>query len=332
MGLTGEMLNKGETLFVQGKTPDGFYLLNSGSLEILYASEEYVGLDSAIILDKSQRVGFISGKSLILGFSDFCIGPYQKSIRATENCSIVKYPLNEKGFQDIVKKDPAKAVTLVRQLYKKINELVNETVKTSKLYENISMLLDNIEIIYSVLSESDVYPNLHAEAELLFAKFRSNNGNVPDKINAKFLITNNGGYIDKIYRYSDSLPADLTVTYNDSLNSIGKLYDKINSILESLFGSENSWASYLADIGGMEWKNSGKLSPDFFKNFLSLIVKINSIYFPLFGKKLTEVFPGVNLINSIHKTSKKADSVKLADDENNSLENRIRNFKINFSV
>jgi len=75
----------------------------------------------------------------------------------------------------------------------------------------------------------------------------------------------------------------------DRIEKIGHFADKELTIL---FGDSDSWASYLIDQGGItEWERSGRFEPDFLKNFLSILVKVNGLYEELTGRKMTALFP-----------------------------------------
>jgi len=91
-------LKAGDILFVQGENPSGLFMLQEGTLEILSASDEYDGLDRSIIISKSVRVGLLSGRALLSGFSAHLTGAYRKSVRAMTDASLARYPLPRGGI------------------------------------------------------------------------------------------------------------------------------------------------------------------------------------------------------------------------------------------
>ncbi len=332
----GDLIKKGETLFVQGDIPGGIYLLQSGSMEILSASDEFNGLDKSIILAKSRRVGIIKGKSIIPSFSMGLVEPSKKSVRAIEDSYISKYPLKEGGFRGIAGRDQAQALAILKQLYKRFNISLNELEKFKKLYINLSRISDNLALIYRELSITNASEKLHLKSEKLYNEYNSSGGAFPSPISAKFLVSDNSSSLNKKYQ----IPGDFSVingnknfisfagsflevdpsvvravfksessialqlfdaVSSDFINTVDLiegLYGLIEKELDDLFGNDASWTSYLVDGGGFsEWENSGKLEREFIKNFLKIVVKINSVFEELTGKKLTEDYPGIKKIH-----------------------------------
>ncbi|MCP4131081.1 MAG: cyclic nucleotide-binding domain-containing protein [bacterium] len=349
----GNVLKKGEILFLQGTMPDGLYLLQQGSLEILLASEEFNGLDADIILSKSRRVGTIKGKTLVSGFSKLFTGPNTMTVRAAEDSSITRYPIKNGGFKAIAAGDISQTATILRQLYNVLNICTNDAGKFIKLYQNVSRVNDNISLIYKELSESNAAPDLDDKAETLHIEFTANKGTIPEKFSAKFLIAPNDQlfgqnydlkeekrvveekqeYYDFIKRFLKLDPAlfksilksdpaigvtmfsVLSEALENTLTLVDSIYEHMEKELAQLFAGEASWSVYLADKGGGdEWKNSERLDPAFFKNYLSLIVKINSVYEEMTGKKMTEVYPGIKKIHQYYTTKKPAGAREAAEE------------------
>jgi len=342
-----ELLKSGATLFVQGETPMEIFSLNSGSLEVLSASAEFNGLDPSIILSKSRRISVIRGKTVIAGFSSLMRGPYLKSVRALEDSYISRYPLGPNGFRDVIVTDLSMAANILRQLFNRVNVTVSEAGKFAKLYQNICMIGDNLAIVYKVLSGSGAPAALDSKAEMLVKNFSSSAAQMPQQFSAKFLITDNSRYLSRRYEvpgesldsmmkkdatvlvkkllqmegpvFGAVIKSDVSIAesifeilsdlYMRCLDRIESMHDQLDREMRSLFGGEESLSTYLVQGSGFEvWRNSGRLSDDFVKNLLSLLVKINAIYEEVAGKKLTAVYPGIRFIHQYYTNRVPADA------------------------
>jgi len=340
-----EQIKSGEILFIQGDLPRDLMFLQSGSLEILSASAEYDGLDREIIISKSKRLSILKGKTLIPGLSENLTGPYKKSVRALEDSYITKYSLGGDGFKGVISSDQAQAATVLRQLYNRLNLTINETTKFARLHQNISMVGDNLALIYKELSQSNAADDLDSKAEMLHNNYSSSGGQIPEQFTAKFLVTDNSRYLSRRYEVPGESPellfkqeycsflkkilklqpaifnamikanseiaedmyGFLSGLYMKSLTRIETIYDLLNRELAKIFGQDSSWSSYLVDNNGFdEWISSNRLNADFVKNFLSLLVKINSIYEDITGVKLTADYPGIKMIHQYYTTSRTA--------------------------
>ncbi len=338
-----ESLKSGDVLFVQGETPSEMYMLNSGTLEILSTSDEFNGLDRDIIISKSTRVGLIKGKSLVSGLSRLYTAPYVKSVRAVEDSSVTRYPLRNGGFKGIIVSDVSQALTVLRQLYSSLNTAMSNLSRYAKLYQTLSIMNDNMAIMYIAMSETNASDDLHTRAESINTKYKANSGPEPETYDTRFLITDNGRFLKKRYELPDGnlyttvdkktsdlimrflkldqnvfksiIKADpvigmnmfeiLTDNYINLLNRIERIQEFIDNELKVLFGDDNSWTYYLADSGGLnEWTNSGKLSRDFLKNFQSLINKINVMYNELTGSGLVHSYPALKKFNELYTEEK----------------------------
>ena len=337
-----QQLKSGDVLFVKGEKPNGLYMLLGGTVEILSASDEYDGLDRSIVLSKSKRTGVLAGKTLLSGFADHLTGPYRRSVRAVTDCEVVKYPLPPSGIQGFADTDPGQALNILKHLYGNIKSINGVIARFTKLYQTACIMVDNMGILYKEMSETNACERLHNAAGDLHNRFRSKRGPVPEKFDARFLIADNGAYLGKEYRLPEAVAghsgtkfddfvlrtlqldqnvvvsmfkADATMassmydglleSFTDTLERVGKIGHYVDKEMAILFGDSDSWTSYLMDSGGMaEWERSPKYAPDFLKNLLTLLVKVNGLYEELTGRKLTALFPSIRKIHSHYSSAK----------------------------
>ncbi len=338
-----EVLKNGQIILLQGQVPVDFVMLHSGSVEILGASDEYNGLGSDIIISKSHRVAVIKTNGLISGLNSTPDQPYRKSLRAAGEVTVSRIPFSGGSFQSMAAADPMTIVNILRQLYSRSSVSISESGKLGKLFQNISMISDNLSLIYKEISQSNAAEELHSRAEMLHGNFSSSGGNLPEQFTARFLVTDNSRFLSRRYEIPgeslDSinrgemaefmkkllrLPPKITGTmvrtdpaiaidmYRMMADVYLKVLDRIDTAAESidrelgnLFGESASWSEYLVAGNGLkEWNASGRLSPDFLKNFLSLLVKINGLYEEMMGCKMTAICPGIRQIHQCFTTQK----------------------------
>ncbi len=337
-----EQLKSGDVLFAQGEKPSCLYMLQGGTIEILSASDEYDGLDRSIVLSKSKRTGTLPGKTLLSGFAPRLTGPYRRSVRAVTDCQVTKYPLPASGIQGFADSDPGQALNILKHLFGNIKTVSGVITRFAKLYQTVCVITDNMGLLYKEMSETNASERLHHAAEDLHNRYRANRGPLPAQFDARFLITDNGRYIGKEYRLPEAVADDAGTKFDDfilrtlqldqnvvvsmfkadatmaasmydgllesfinTLERVGTISHYVDKEFAILFGEQDSWASYLMDSGGMtEWERSEKYSPDFLKNFLSLMVKVNSLYEELTGRKLTALFPSIRKIHAHYSSSK----------------------------
>jgi CRP-like cAMP-binding protein len=335
-------MRPGDLLFIQGEAANGLYMLQSGTVEVLSASDEYNGLDRSIILSKSRRVGLLSGKTLLPGFSAHLTGPYMKSVRAVTDAAVTRFSVPAGGIQGFADSDPGQTLNILKHLYNNINAISVIIAKYTKLYQTVCMMADNMAIMYREMSETNACERLHHAAENLHAKFKSKGGAMPRPADARFLITDNSSYLGKKYLLpeavqehahtkfddfilrtlqleqnvvvsmfrSDSSMASsmydgLTESFIGALDRVEKICHYVDNELAILFRDSDSWTSYLMDSGGIgEWERSGKCSPDFVKNLLSLLVKVNALYEELTGRKMTSLFPSIRKIHAYYSSGR----------------------------
>jgi hypothetical protein len=342
MAGSAEQLKNGSVLFVQGEKPAGLFMLQSGTVEILSASDEYDGLDRGIVLSRSKRTGTLAGKALLSGFSAHLTGPYLKSVRAITDCEVVRYPLPGAGIQSYADSDPGQALNILKHLYGNIKAIGGIIARFTRLYQTACIMVDNMGILYKEMSETNASERLHHAAEEVHNRYKSKRGPVPAQFDARFLVTDNGTYLGKEYRLPEAVSEQAATRSDDfilktlqleqnvvesmfrsdatmashmydglienfmaTLERIEKISHYIDTELAILFGEHDSWTSYLMDSGGItEWERSGKCAPDFLKNLLTLLVKVNGLYEELTGRKLTALFPSIKKIHAYYQSGR----------------------------
>lgn len=335
-------LKAGDILFVQGENPSGLFMLQEGTLEILSASDEYDGLDRSIIISKSVRVGLLSGRALLSGFSAHLTGAYRKSVRAMTDASLARYPLPRGGIQGFADSDPGQALNILKHVYNNIKAVNGIIAKYARLYQTLCMMSDNMALMYREMSETNACERLHRAAEDLHRKYKSKGGAFPAEFDARFLINDGSPFLEKKYQLPEAVKEHPQTKYDDfilktlqleqnvvvsmfrsdatmaasmydglteslmaSLDRVEKIRHYIDNELAVLFGDDDSWASYLVDRGGVnEWERSGKCSADFIKNLLGLLVKLNALYEELTGRKMTALFPGIRKIHGHYSSAR----------------------------
>ena len=337
-----ELIKKGDVLILQGDEPRFLYYLHEGALEILSCPSEYEGLDREIIISKSTRVGTVSPNTLISGLSILFTEPYQKSIRALEDSQITKYPIKEGGFKQLAMEDQALSVNILGHLFKRFELSISDASKYIRLYQNLTKISDNLALILKELSAVITDDKLLGKVEPLYETYQNNGGEFPSLFDAKFLIADNGNILKKNYNFP-GLPLESLIdlkqlSFFKKILNIGsvileamikdkpdvaiymfevvsdnllKVLDRIeavaNEIEEELavfFGSESSWTSFLVDQKGFNaLMTSGRIDIDFLKNFISVFVKLNSIYQDISGKTIVEKHPGFKKLHSFYASA-----------------------------
>ncbi|HQL44522.1 MAG TPA: cyclic nucleotide-binding domain-containing protein [Spirochaetota bacterium] len=322
-----EKIRKGEILITQGEEPRFIYYLQSGSVEILSAPSEYEGLDSTIIVDKSKRVGIINEKTVIAGLSLLFTEPYKKTIRATEDCVVKKYPLREGGFRQIVMDDPSFAAVLLTHVIKRFEVSLTDVKRYTLLYQNLCRVNDNFSLIAGELADN-LPDTLSQRAGDLYRTYAQNGGDFPSRIDAKFIVQDNSNLLKKKYTFP-GLPVEnlidsnqcnflkkivtmdnqllITMFQNDPTipvymfncisENLVKLLDRIESIhneidveMDYLFGKDG-FIAYLIDKQKFKlWVASGRVSDGLLKGFMSIANKIHQFYQEISGEKLSEKF------------------------------------------
>ena len=325
-------LKKGEVLFLQGENPVKLYMLQEGEIEILSAPEEFLGLDSDIITEKSIRVCSIKGRAMLVGFSGLLTSEYGKSARAVIDSEIVEFPLSQGGFKGVAQRDINGSINMLRQIFNNFVISQTQLKKAVSLHIRLSQIEDNLLLIYNVLSSGNGPENFNKRSEDLFSIFSFNKGRIPDSVSADFLIEDKSALLKK--SYSDkmikevigsdyvelikkilkldpqvmagiikadpeipvSIFSSVAAALNGVLDNVHDVMDKLNQKAKLLFGGSDSWAAYFTKMNGIkDWNSSGNISPDFFGNMMKVNSKLDLMYSELTGKRLA-AFPGYNAL------------------------------------
>ncbi|MGL4370272.1 MAG: hypothetical protein ACRCUT_11475, partial [Spirochaetota bacterium] len=183
--------SKGDILVLQGEASPWLYYLMAGSVEILSAPAEYAGLDKSIITEHSVRVGLINEKTFIAGISG-------KTIRAMDNVTVQKFS-GEGGFSRFALEDPARGVTLLSHLFRRLELTFADLSKVVKLYQNLCVVGDNLSLMSSEVSAGEPPERIEHRVELLVDTFKKSGGAFPKGFDANFLITDHSGLLKKKY-------------------------------------------------------------------------------------------------------------------------------------
>lgn len=340
-----EQVNAGDILLIQGSIPKEVIMLHQGSVELVSAPNEYIGLDQQLILSHSKKLLTIKEPGIILGCHAFNKGEIcNRSLRALTPCQIDRYPLPKEGFGGIISSAPENAGFMLKQMFNRINSVAAVDSKYAKLYQYVCTISDNLALMYKELNGSGAPPALEDKANAFYNGFSSTKGRFPEFFSGQFLLTDNSRYISRRYTLAGEsveniLKKDVVMLSKNTLSldkqmlgamlkanpSIGinmcktftEIFDSIlfrlnaatDSITKELHGfldDENSWADYLVNIDGFDqWKNTGRLTKDFVKNLLSILAKLNSIYTEITDTKLNDAFHGVKMIHEYYTNGPK---------------------------
>ena len=324
------------------------YYLHEGALEILSCPSEFEGLDREIVIAKSTRVGTVGPNTLISGLSILFTEPYQKSIRALDDSYITRYPIKEGGFKQIASEDQALTVNILGHLFNRFELSISDASKYLKLYQNLTKINDNLALIIKELSASISDEKLLGRIEPLYVTYRNNGGEFPSQFDAKFLIADNGNILKKSYNFP-GLPLESLIdlkqmSFFKRLLSVGpsileamikdkpdvaiymfevvsenllKVLDRIEAVaneieeeLSVFFGTESSWTAFFVDQKGFNGlMTSGRIDISFLKNFISVFVKLNTIYQDISGKTIVENHPGFKKLHSFYSSAQNSASV-----------------------
>lgn len=327
MAAKSKSYKPGEIIVMQGEAFPHILYLAKGSVEILSASQEYSGLNNKIILEHSNRVNLISEASFIPGIDG-------KTVRAVDACDVQLFPLPS-GFAQFVKDEPGTAVTLLAHLFRRVEMANADLVKILRLYQNICVVGDNLSIISKEVSAGELPERIASRADLLHETFKKSGGTVPKQFDPQFLLTDRSVTLKKKYqipgepvesvldkelyeffkrfaRVDRNISAHLakadpeiavyihtrvSLYLSKIYNKVSTLYESINDEMDILYGAEDSWSRFLGDYSAFsDWERSGKLVPDFAKNFTALSSKIYSMYGAFAGKDISSKFPGFEML------------------------------------
>jgi hypothetical protein len=328
-------LKKGEVLFLQGENPVKLYMLQDGEIEILSAPEEFLGLDSDIIIDKSVRVCSIKGKSMLIGFSGLLISEYGKSARAVADSEIIEYSISQGGFKGVALRDINGTINMLRQVFNNFTLSQTQLKKAVGLYARLSQIDDNLSLLYHDLSTGNGPEPLNKKSEDLYSIFSFSKGRLPDSVAADFIIEDKSALLKKSYsdkmikevigndyvelikkllkldpqimagmiKSDPEIPvaifSSVASAVNGVLDNVHEVMDKVNQKARVLFGGQESWAGYFCRMNGVrDWNSTGRLSSDFFTNMLKINAKLDIMYLEVAGKRLTSL-PGYNELSTV---------------------------------
>lgn len=322
------VLKKGEVLFLQGENPVKLYMLQEGEIEILSAPEEFLGLDSDIIIDKSVRVCSIKGRAMLVGFSGLLVSQYGKSARAVTDSVVVEYPISQGGFKGVALRDINGSINMLRQAFNNFMLSQAQLKKAAGLYARLSQIDDNLLLLYNNLASGGGPESFNKRSEDLYSIFSFHKGRIPDTVTADFIIEDKGpllkkSYTDKIIKeaiggeYVELIKkilkldpqvmagviksdpeiavlvfSSIAAAVNGVLDNVHEVMEKVNQKSRVLFGSSDSWASYFSKMNGVkEWTLTGRVTSDFFSNMAKINSKLDMMYSELTGKRLAS-YPG----------------------------------------
>ncbi len=329
-----EVCSAGTLLFSQGEAPEKVYYLKKGVVELLNAPESMNGLDPALTASKSSRVSLIRQGGIVPPCSIGLTEAHGAGARALTDCEVSFVQVPQGGISRLASADPASAAWVIRGLILSVASSAADSDRLLRLWRSATMMSDNLCILYGAASGRGLSERLQGKASSLFANFTSSGGALPSPVTARFLITDNSRYLSRRYNFSGEpvenlinrpmidmisrivnqpasagiIGADpeiaasmlqlVTASQSGVIGRIESLCDQTGRELADLFGAETSWSSYLTAGGGFnQIVSAGLAGPEFVKQTLSLIVKMNSMYEEIFGVKMTSVYPGIREIH-----------------------------------
>ncbi len=345
-------LKKGEVLFLQGENPVKLYMLQEGEIEILSAPEEFMGLDSDIVIDKSVRVCSIKGKAMLIGFSGLLISEYGKSARAITDSEIIEYPLSQGGFKGVALRDINGSINMLRQIFNNYMLAQTQLKKTISLYTRLSQVEDNLLLLYHDFSTGNGPELFNKKSEDLYSVFSFNKGKFPEMVAADFIIEDKSALLKKSYtdkmikevigndyvelikkilkldpqimagiiksdpEIAVSIFSSVAGAINGVLDNVHDAMDKVVQKAKVLFGATESWSGYFVKQNGMkDWSSTGRVSGDFFTNMMKINAKLDLMYSEATGKRLAS-FPGYSELANVLNVSEIKKEDKSAAESN----------------
>lgn len=333
-----EIIKKGETITLQGENSNFIYMLQSGAIEILSATKEFEGLDSATIIEHSTRVSLITEQTYFFSTPGI-------TIRATADSKIQKLPVTIEKFAALAKQNPALAISILMHLFKRVEVSCAEISKNVKLYQNLCKVSDNLALMFKEVSSRPLPDSLEKRAALYNKNFNDAKGQFPAVFDTQFLIADRSNEIKKNYSLPEAsidsifnkelyaffkrflrmdknvfahvIKSDPTMAaymLNTVVGYLNVVYSRIFSTAKTIheemdlaFGASNSWTEQLVDKSILQnWLKSGRLSADFTKQLIAFIMKIYSFYNEVSGKNSEEIFPGLKKLKAFYSICQKS--------------------------
>lgn len=327
-----EGITSGKVIFKQGSDYDYLVFLVEGSVELLSADKEYADLDETLLLKHSKRVGTISEKTFLSGFSD-------KTIKALTDCKVQKIPLPQKGIVQFAVKNPGQTITLLLHLFRRTEAAYSDVNKTIKFYKTLAALNDNLAVLFTEISAKDLSPRLSSIKQDISANF--NSSNLPATFDCSFLINDKSDIYHKKYEipnlsisnsfdkkqyaflkrflkidkkiFAHLINADPGICdyiykttsgyFTSFLDNIYASYESIEHQMDLLFGKEDSWFEALFKNDGMQdCTSSGRLSSNFMQQFPTIVAKLYKTYSEMSGENAEDLYPGMSYLKSYLQT------------------------------
>ncbi len=324
MAVSGsDKIESGGIIFLQGEKYNYNTYLESGTVEILAAGSEYNGLDKTIILSHSRRVSLISESTILM--------PYPgKTVRALTQCSIQKRQLPAGGFAELSSKDQGESINMLVCMFKRMEVAYADMAKYLKHYQALSRFVDNMTALHCELSARPLPRELQQRADDIVENLRSSGG-FPPSISPNWMIVDNsekyqvsydapGESVDvllnkdlysflkrflkinktvfaHVIKCDPGIPSFMFDTVQKIMLAIldrnYEIAGLIDAKMKAVFSDKDSLSSVMEEGSLKDWATSGRLSPDFLKQFNSVCQKFYSMYDELTGKKSQEIYTGI---------------------------------------
>lgn len=180
----------GQIIALQGSALQDILFLKKGTVEIKKCMENIKGFLDFEIIEKSKCLKEVTVPSILGGeflLSNLCGNSY---IAKTE-CEVTHFKVNSDDILNFLKQAPQIAGNVLLSMKDFCIHGINSYVYQNKLIGEIDKLTDNIEILASALE--------NGSSDELFSTFESAGGEIPDTIEASFLLKDNSQLLNKLY-------------------------------------------------------------------------------------------------------------------------------------
>lgn len=180
----------GQIIALQGCALQDILFLKKGTVEIKQCIENIKGFLDFEIIEKSKCLKEVSIPSILGGeflFSELCGNSY---IAKTE-CEVTHFKVNSDDILNFLKQAPQIAGNILLSMKDFCIYGINNYVYQNKLIGEIDKLTDNIELLASALERDS--------SDELFGVFESAGGEIPEIIEASFLLKDNSHLLNKVY-------------------------------------------------------------------------------------------------------------------------------------
>ena len=180
----------GQIIALQGCALQDILFLKKGTVEIKQCIENIKGFLDFEIIEKSKCLKEVSIPSILGGefiFYELCGNSY---IAKTE-CEVTHFKVNSDDILNFLKQAPQIAGNILLSMKDFCIHGINNYVYQNKLIGEIDKLTDNIELLASALERDS--------SDELFGVFESAGGEIPETIEASFLLKDNSHLLNKVY-------------------------------------------------------------------------------------------------------------------------------------